>query len=104
VRAALAIRDSIAAFDGRLVVKLGLHTGPGITVNLNDRLDYFGTTVNMAARLQAQSRGGDIVLSRRLADDPAVRPLLAKLPLCEESLTLKGFDAPVPFIRIAPHN
>ncbi len=102
VRAALAIRDSIAAFDGRLVVKLGLHTGPSIAVNLNDRLDYFGTTVNMAARLQAQSRGGDIVLSRRLANDPAVRPLLALLPLGEESLALKGFDTPVPFVRIAP--
>ena len=39
-------------------------------VNLNDRLDYFGSTVNMAARLQGQSEGGDIVSQPRRADDP----------------------------------
>ena len=34
-----------------------------IAVTLNDRLDYFGSTVNMAARLQGQSAGDDIVFS-----------------------------------------
>jgi len=32
--------------------------------------------VNMAARLESQSQGGDIVLSHAIADDPAVAPLL----------------------------
>ena len=36
-----------------LQLKAGIHTGPCIAVTLNDRLDYFGSTVNMAARLQA---------------------------------------------------
>ena len=63
--------------DHELVLKLGVHVGPSVVVNLNDRLDYFGSTVNMAARLQGQSQGGDIVLSRAVADDPAVSPLLA---------------------------
>jgi class 3 adenylate cyclase len=83
-----------------LVVKIGLHMGPSIAVNLNDRLDYFGTTVNMAARLQGQSQGGDVVLSRAVADDPAVRPLLQTLASRDETVTLKGFAAPVPFVRI----
>ncbi|HKU94570.1 MAG TPA: adenylate/guanylate cyclase domain-containing protein, partial [Vineibacter sp.] len=111
VRAALAIREDVTALDrrlsaerglsaGALVVKIGLHMGPSIAVNLNDRLDYFGTTVNMAARLQGQSRGGDIVLSHAVAADPAVRPLLADVASCDETVTLKGFAAPVPFVRI----
>jgi class 3 adenylate cyclase len=111
VRAALSIRDEVAALDrhlsaerglndGALVVKIGLHMGPSIAVNLNDRLDYFGTTVNMAARLQGQSSGGDIVLSRMVADDPAVRPLLAPLASRDESVLLKGFAAPTPFVRV----
>ena len=62
------------------MLKVGVHAGPSVVVTLNDRLDYFGSTVNMAARLQGQSEGGDIVLSRAVADDPAVRPLLAALP------------------------
>jgi class 3 adenylate cyclase len=74
-----------------------------VVVNLNDRLDYFGSTVNMAARLQGQSQGGDIVLSRAVADDPAVRPLLATLPSREESVALKGFSDPIGFVRIEPN-
>ena len=60
VKAALAMQARIA--DHELVLKLGVHVGPSVVVNLNDRLDYFGSTVNMAARLQGQSQGGDIVL------------------------------------------
>ena len=63
VKAALAMQARIA--DHELVLKLGIHVGPSVVVNLNDRLDYFGSTVNMAARLQGQSQGGDIVLSPR---------------------------------------
>ncbi|HJQ58278.1 MAG TPA: adenylate/guanylate cyclase domain-containing protein [Vineibacter sp.] len=111
LRAALAIRDAMAALDRRLsaerglageamVIKIGLHAGPSIAVNLNDRLDYFGTTVNMAARLQGQGQGGDVIISRAVADDPAVRPLLQPLTTRDESVALKGFASPVPFVRI----
>ena len=71
VRAALAMQARIA--DQELMLKLGVHMGPSVVVTLNDRLDYFGSTVNMAARLQGQSEGGEIVLSRAVADDPAVQ-------------------------------
>ena len=71
-------------------------------VSLNDRLDYFGSTVNMAARLQGQSAGGDIVLSRAVAEDPAVKPLLPAVPARDESVPLKGFVEPVGFVRVLP--
>ena len=35
-----------------LLFKLGIHEGPGLAVTLNERQDYFGQTVNVAARLQ----------------------------------------------------
>src|SRR5205085_9879318 len=100
VKAALAMQSAIKSHD--LVLKLGIHVGPSVVVNLNDRLDYFGSTVNMAARLQGQSAGGDIVLSRAVADDPAVKPLLAGVPVREESVPLKGFAQPVEFVRVLP--
>ena len=80
---------------------MGVHAGPSVVVTLNDRLDYFGSTVNMAARLQGQSTGGDIVLSSAVADDPAVREVLAAVPKRRETVALKGFAEPVGFVRPA---
>src|SRR5215831_11792316 len=100
VKAALAMQASIGAKN--LVLKLGVHAGASVVVNLNDRLDYFGSTVNMAARLQGQAQGGDIVLSRAIADDPAVRPLLQGVAAREESMPLKGFAQPISFVRLVP--
>jgi class 3 adenylate cyclase len=110
VRAALAIQGNVAAFnrahglgpgDG-LVIKLGLHGGPCIVVTLNERLDYFGSTANLAARLEGESRGGDIVVSRALTDDPAVASLLQGVAHSAESATVKGFGEPVAFVRLQP--
>jgi len=100
VKAAIAMQAAIKSHD--LVLKLGVHAGPSVVVNLNDRLDYFGSTVNMAARLQGQSAGGDIVISRAVADDPAVKPLLAKIGSRQESVALKGFAQPIAFVRVTP--
>jgi class 3 adenylate cyclase len=79
-----------------LTLKAGIHTGPCIAVTLNDRLDYFGSTVNLAARLEGQSTGGDVVISTAVYSDPEVRELLKECPtgLCATQFTipLKGFD------------
>jgi adenylate cyclase len=55
-----------------LTVKLGIHEGPCLAVRANDRLDYFGTTVNVAARLQAQAHAGEVVLTKALSKHPSV--------------------------------
>jgi class 3 adenylate cyclase len=110
VKAALAMQGRIADFnrahgagDRELVLKVGIHVGSSVMVSLNERLDYFGSTVNMAARLQGQSQGGDIVLSRAVAEDPAVKPLLAGVAARRESVPLKGFAEPVGFVRVLPN-
>jgi len=105
VRAAIATQRKVAAFnaghgEGAITIKLGLHLGPCIAVTLNDRLDYFGSTVNLAARLQGESTGGDIVISERLATDPAVRELLTRFALTDESAEIRGFDRPARFRRL----
>jgi class 3 adenylate cyclase len=108
VMAALSIQRRAGELNARLpdgaalVVKIGVHEGACIAVTLNDRLDYFGSTVNMAARLQGQSHGGDVVLSIQIAGDPAVQPLLSGLTALPESVGLKGFAEPVPYLRIEP--
>jgi class 3 adenylate cyclase len=79
-----------------LSLKAGMHTGPCIAVTLNERLDYFGSTVNLAARLEGQSTGCDIVLSSAVYSDPSVRQFLSNpesnLVATRFQIPLKGFD------------
>lgn len=79
-----------------LSLKAGMHTGPCIAVTLNDRLDYFGSTVNLAARLEAQSTGDDVVISTVVHSDPEVRDLLndpdSGFSVTRFEMPLKGFD------------
>jgi class 3 adenylate cyclase len=77
-----------------LTLKAGLHAGPCIAVTLNDKLDYFGSTVNMAARLESLSNGNDVIISRVLYDDPEVRQLIAaeNLQTTPFEISLKGFQ------------
>jgi len=79
-----------------LNLKAGLHVGPCIAVTLNERLDYFGSTVNLAARLEGQSTGEDIVISSAVYADPAVRAFLSEtangVALRRFEVPLKGFD------------
>ena len=79
-----------------LTVKLGIHEGPCLAVRANDRLDYFGTTVNVAARLQAQARAGEVVLTRALAEHPSVAEVFAAL-----SKPPRAFDAQLKGIKDA---
>jgi class 3 adenylate cyclase len=76
-----------------LLLKAGIHYGPCIAVTLNERLDYFGSTVNMAARLETFSSGSDVIVSSDVYFDPAVIRMVETSQLdAEPFLTeLKGF-------------
>lgn len=80
-------------------LKAGVHFGPCIAVTLNERLDYFGSTVNIAARLDGLSAGGEIVISEAVAADPEVQDLLR-----EPSITTTRFDAQLKGYEDAPVN
>jgi class 3 adenylate cyclase len=52
----------------RTHLKLGVYRGPSYLVTANGILDYFGQTVNIAARLQAQAASGELVIEATLAE------------------------------------
>ncbi len=98
IGASLDILQDIHEFNHQgngefLVLKMGIHQGACIAVTLNERLDYFGSVVNLAARLETQSLGDDVVISDAVATDPAVIDYLSGQPVDVEpfSATLKGF-------------
>jgi class 3 adenylate cyclase len=107
VRAALAIQDDVASFNSArgagatpIVLKLGLHAGPCIAVTTGAVLDYFGATVNVAARLENQCRGGEVIVSEDVARDAETATALADRTQIEETAMLRGVSAPVRFVRI----
>jgi class 3 adenylate cyclase len=59
-----------------LVVKIGIHEGPCLAVMLNERQDYFGQTVNIAARVQSLSTSQEIHITGPVIDAPAVAEIL----------------------------
>lgn len=88
-----------------LVLKAGLHAGPCLAVNANDRLDYFGTTVNLAARLADYSRGGELAISDEIFLRAEVRQRFDRRLSSSElnQFIPRGFTQPVT-IWLVPMN
>ena len=107
LRAALEIQQSVPEFNRRLgssdcAVRIGLHSGSSISVTLNDRLDYYGESVNLAARLEGLANAGGVAMSRAFSKDPAVAQLLESQQTRIETSTLKGYLNPVEIIHLVP--
>ena len=81
VAAALRMREAMHAHNDdrsreNLLLKIGIHEGPCLAVVLNDRQDYFGTTVNIAARVQALADSRTILATGAVVTHPQASSLL----------------------------
>ena len=86
-------------------LKIGVFGGPCYVVTANGILDYFGQTVNIAARLQGEARSGELVVEQELADRAVALKALPEAFVVERyDAKLKGVPAPVRAarIRVAP--
>jgi class 3 adenylate cyclase len=74
LRAARAIHAYFAPEQRETPIRLriSLNAGPCIAVKLNSNIDYFGSTVNLAAKLQACAGPGDIAMSPTVVDAAGV--------------------------------
>ncbi len=105
VRAALEMRDAIERLNHDraqrdFVLKIGLHRGAAIAVTLNERLDYFGQTVNIAARVQNLAGGDEIWMTAEVHAAPGVDTVLAPLAVQRSEAELKGVAGAVPLYRV----
>lgn len=103
VSAALRMRDGIEAMnrhrasrgEGSVGVGIGIATGVAVAGNMgsSDRMNYtvLGATVNLAARLTSEAKGGEILISS--ATHKAAGP--ACVTVAGASRDLKGFTDPV---------
>ena len=85
----------------RTFLKVGVYAGPCYVVTANGILDYFGQTVNLAARLQGAAAGGELILVEAVADEALESGWLGKHQPSERfDAVLKGLDAPVRVTRV----
>ena len=105
VSAALHIVEETGRFNRRhggpgIILKLGAHCGPSIAVTLNDNLDYFGQTVNVAARVQSLAGAGEICITEALYAAPGVKEVVSGCTLIEFDAPLRGVEGDAHVYRI----
>lgn len=83
-------------------LKLGVHGGPCYVVTANGSLDFFGQTVNVAARLQSLAASGEVVLQ---ADAWAQLPSELRdrwAVTAPFKASVKGVAEPLTVVRVTP--
>jgi class 3 adenylate cyclase len=96
LKAAMDMLDGVRRVHTRsgepLGLKLGLHEGPALAINNEGTLDYFGQTVNIAARVQGLATAGEIWITDSIMDARDVPEILRRHPLqlSEHRVSLKG--------------
>jgi len=101
-----ASRDIHACFapgrtDSDTRLRISLNSGPCIAVKLNTGVDYFGQTVNLAAKLQSLAESWQVALSESVLRAPGVAAWLEKEGAKMEDVTFasKALRAPLPVKR-----
>jgi class 3 adenylate cyclase len=107
VSAALRMRESMRRLNERrgaedLILKIGIHEGPCLAVNLNDRQDYFGQTVNIASRVQELATDDSIFATQAIVRhvDSAQLLSLQGMDAKPQELTLRGIGDRMPVFAI----
>jgi class 3 adenylate cyclase len=70
------VEEMNRSHSDRLRLKMGIHGGHCLLVTLNNQLDYFGQTVNIAYRVLRLARGGELCLSNDILENPQLADLL----------------------------
>eukprot|EP01116_Phalansterium_solitarium_P004892 TRINITY_DN160_c0_g2_i4.p1 TRINITY_DN160_c0_g2~~TRINITY_DN160_c0_g2_i4.p1 ORF type:complete len:938 (+),score=156.24 TRINITY_DN160_c0_g2_i4:142-2955(+) len=95
--------NGVLLFRG-LRVRMGIHSGAPICLTdpTNGRIDYFGRSVNKAARISSVARAGQILISRDIVAE-AKDDLNRLSSWCSLGLkSLKGFDYPEELFQVVP--
>ncbi len=75
--------------ESRLRLRVTLNSGSCLAVNLNSNIDYFGNTVNFAAKIQSIADAGQIGFTESVFNENEILPYLREQNLSCEKL---GFE------------
>jgi len=83
-------------------LKVGLNEGPALAVINDERFDYFGQSVNIAARVQGLAQAGEIWVTQSILDSQEITDKLSVFGYQTEqhSINLKGIGQPTIVYKI----
>jgi class 3 adenylate cyclase len=87
--------------EREIVLKVGVHRGASIAVTLNERLDFFGQTVNIASRVQGLADADEIYVTEDVYRAPGVAEILDGLHVTPSQASLRGVQRAVSVYRVA---
>lgn len=83
-------------FTDEFQLKAGIHHGSCVAVNLNSRIDYFGSTVNIASRFVDYASENELIISQKIFDKHDLQEMLKESDnngrIEDMNIRLKGFD------------
>jgi class 3 adenylate cyclase len=108
VRAAMKMRGAMREINEArgsedLALNIGLHEGPCLAVMLDERQDYFGQTVNVAARVQGLADPSAILVTKPIVDSAEVTRLVSEAGMAvkeRQLYSLRGVSEPVPVYEL----
>ena len=105
VRAAIEMIEELSRFNQTasrpLVLKIGVHRGRAIAVRLNDRIDYFGQAVNIAARVQGSAGVNEVCIAHTVMEAPGVSDTVGNRSVSRDYENLKGIGQKMEIYRLA---
>jgi class 3 adenylate cyclase len=98
VRASHAIHRAFSPgrADSPIRLRISLNTGPCIAVRFNANIDYFGGTVNVAAKLQSLAEAWQIAMSEATYQAPGVVEFLQEQGASTVALSYTSKALPEP--------
>jgi len=105
VRASIEMIEELSRFNQTtsrpLGLKVGVHRGRAIAVRLNDRIDYFGQDVNIAARVQGLADVNEVCVTETVMEAPGVNEIVKNRSVSHDYESLKGIGQKMGIHRLA---
>lgn len=90
-------------FTEQINLQVGFHEGPAVLVNMNNNLDYFGITVNHAARMHSLASGEEFCMAEEVFSKEDIKEILKTYGINRvkrSKQTLKGLKGNKGIIKI----
>ena len=106
--AALEMIDALNEFNHtisqELILKVGIHRGHSMAVTVNERIDYFGQNVNIAARVQGLADANEVYLTAEVYNSVGVSDALKAHHVVPDEVLVKGISEKLHVYRITHHH
>lgn len=106
--AALEMIDALNEFNQtisqELILKVGLHRGHSMAVTVNERIDFFGQNVNIAARVQALADANEVYITADVYNSPGVSDVLKARHVVPHEVLVKGISDKLHVYKTGRHH